>query len=122
MSVGLQELNDEDKEGEADSPTTSGSGNTSPTSLNSSAKPSEDEKAAESTANTRSQPAQSVKCSVCGNASRYMCGRCQEERYCSSNCQHAHWSHHRKWCKKGSSTSVELSVKKGCRCVKTLLH
>ena len=42
-------------------------------------------------------------CAVCGVAASKACAKCKFVGYCSRDCQVAHWSTHKKTCKKGAS-------------------
>ncbi|KAJ7727267.1 hypothetical protein B0H16DRAFT_1779751 [Mycena metata] len=48
------------------------------------------------------------RCSKCTGASAVLkrCGRCQEARYCNSECQRRHWEVHRKTCKGSKSAEA----------------
>lgn len=40
---------------------------------------------------------------MCGKAAQLLCSRCKAVRYCSRECQKAHWKEHKKVCKAPSN-------------------
>jgi len=36
---------------------------------------------------------------ACGNAGQHVCGSCKQAKYCSAECQKAHWKVHKEHCK-----------------------
>ncbi len=51
-------------------------------------------------------------CEICGGLPLKMCARCNVAKYCSNECQKAHWNDHKKKCKKEGycTTSDDLRV------------
>ena len=41
-----------------------------------------------------------TRCYVCGKKSKFRCSKCKQVKYCSRECQRAHWAVHRKECGK----------------------
>lgn len=42
---------------------------------------------------------QQMMCPSCGKPGKFLCSRCKSVRYCSKECQKAHWKEHKKVCK-----------------------
>ena len=39
-----------------------------------------------------------TRCYVCGKKSKFRCSKCKQVKYCSTECQRAHWAVHLKEC------------------------
>ena len=72
---------------------------------------------------TSSQPTRSTKlhtqCAYCAVAdATKICTRCMTARYCSSECQHAHWKQHKPDCKKKDQSACPLCKHEwaACKC------
>jgi len=49
-------------------------------------------------------------CPVCGKPGQKTCVRCKQQRYCSAECQRAHWQIHKLTCRAPDEEGVELAT------------
>lgn len=58
------------------------------------------------------KPPKNKNCVICGKEGLFKCAGCTRPRYCSTECQRAHWPIHRELCKVAASLKAkEASLK-----------